>query len=92
MHTPLLNGKPQRRLGSFVLTALFFVVVTTLSGCGFGTPASAGDTQDFEMLKLVVFSSPRKAPEFALKDLRGKEVRLSAFRGKPLMLYFWATW
>lgn len=92
MYTPLLNGKPQRRLRSLILTALFFIVLSMLSDHDFGTPLSAADTQDFEALKLVVMSPPRKAPEFALEDLRGKEVRLSAFRGKPLMLYFWATW
>ncbi|MBM2827217.1 MAG: cytochrome biosis protein [Dehalococcoidia bacterium] len=33
-----------------------------------------------------------KAPDFALSDLDGKEVRLSDFRGRPVMLNFWATW
>ena len=32
------------------------------------------------------------APDFALYDLNGNEVRLSDFRGKPVVLNFWATW
>lgn len=32
------------------------------------------------------------APDFALKDLDGREVRLSALRGKVLVVDFWATW
>jgi peroxiredoxin len=32
------------------------------------------------------------APEFALPDLDGKTVRLSDFRGKAVVLNFWATW
>jgi DsbE subfamily thiol:disulfide oxidoreductase len=32
------------------------------------------------------------APEIVLKDLRGQEVRLSDFRGKVVLLNFWATW
>ncbi|MBY0120524.1 redoxin domain-containing protein [Bacillus sp. S/N-304-OC-R1] len=33
-----------------------------------------------------------KAPDFELKDLDGKAVRLSDFKGKKVMLNFWATW
>src|SRR5207302_9005970 len=32
------------------------------------------------------------APEIALKDLRGQEVRLSDLHGKIVLLNFWATW
>ncbi len=32
------------------------------------------------------------APDFALSDLNGQTVRLSGFRGKPLLLNFWAAW
>jgi peroxiredoxin len=32
------------------------------------------------------------APDFALKDLEGKEVRLSDYQGKVVLLNFWATW
>ncbi|MBI4876721.1 MAG: TlpA family protein disulfide reductase [Acidobacteria bacterium] len=32
------------------------------------------------------------APEFALKDVTGKTVRLSDYRGKVVVLNFWATW
>jgi peroxiredoxin len=32
------------------------------------------------------------APDFALKDLSGKEIKLSSLRGKVVVLNFWATW
>jgi peroxiredoxin len=32
------------------------------------------------------------APDFQLKSLDGKQVRLSDFRGKAVLLNFWATW
>ncbi len=32
------------------------------------------------------------APDFVLKDISGKEVTLSQFRGKVILLEFWATW
>ena len=34
----------------------------------------------------------KKAPEFSLKTPDGKTVKLSDFRGKPIILNFWATW
>ncbi|MFQ5795324.1 MAG: TlpA family protein disulfide reductase [Candidatus Bipolaricaulia bacterium] len=33
-----------------------------------------------------------RAPDFAFEDLDGNLVRLSDFRGKPVLLNFWATW
>jgi peroxiredoxin len=32
------------------------------------------------------------APEISLKNLEGQDVRLSDFRGKVILLNFWATW
>ena len=34
----------------------------------------------------------RKAPALALKDIRGRSIRLSDYKGKVLLLNFWATW
>ena len=32
------------------------------------------------------------ATDFTAKDMQGKPVKLSSFRGKPLVVDFWATW
>jgi cytochrome c biogenesis protein CcmG/thiol:disulfide interchange protein DsbE len=34
----------------------------------------------------------RPAPGFVLQDLDGRDVSLSEFRGRPLLVYFWASW
>lgn len=34
----------------------------------------------------------KKAPLFTLVDLDGKKVSLADFKGKPVMVNFWATW
>ena len=36
--------------------------------------------------------SPPDAPDFAFTDLKGAPHRLSAFRGHPVLLEFWASW
>lgn len=34
----------------------------------------------------------KPAPDFAVKDLNGQPLQLSSFRGKVVLLNFWATW
>ncbi len=40
----------------------------------------------------TVPSDVRPAPDFELPDVNGKKVRLSDFKGKIIILNFWATW
>ena len=47
---------------------------------------------DFAALNVQAYSPAKPAPEFALPDLGGKTVRLADFKGKTLLLFFWATW
>src|SRR5438046_2098202 len=47
---------------------------------------SAGDPDD-------VKASGKAAPlQFTLKDMNGVEVKLASFKGKVILLNFWATW
>jgi peroxiredoxin len=32
------------------------------------------------------------APDFALKGIDGRNLRLSEYRGEPVILHFWASW
>ncbi len=32
------------------------------------------------------------APDFALKGIDGRNLRLSEYRGEPVVVYFWASW
>jgi peroxiredoxin len=40
----------------------------------------------------VLGELPQPAPDFALKDYAGREVRLSELRGEVVLVNFWATW
>jgi len=47
---------------------------------------------DFAAVGLQPYDPPKPAPAFALPDLDGKTTRLEDFRGRVLLLFFWATW
>jgi len=53
-------------------------------GCG-GNPGSA-------RAEVKPVKERKKAPEFNLKDSNGKTVKLSEYKGKVVLLNFWATW
>ena len=43
-------------------------------------------------LPVVAWGQEREAPSLTLKDLQGRTLRLSDYRGKVVLLNFWATW
>jgi peroxiredoxin len=50
------------------------------------------NSPDFSVQDSSQLSLPRPAPDFSLKDLDGKTYNLSDYRGKVVVLNFWATW
>ena len=69
------------RLLRVVTLILISVMVLglVLSGCSSSSP----ETQP---------ASSNSAPDFQLDNLRGEAVSLAQFRGKPVLLNFWASW
>jgi cytochrome oxidase Cu insertion factor (SCO1/SenC/PrrC family) len=57
-----------------------------------GSGAAVTAAPDFAALGVQPYEPPKPAPAFALPDVDGKAVRLEDFRGKVLILFFWATW
>jgi cytochrome oxidase Cu insertion factor (SCO1/SenC/PrrC family) len=69
--------------GSVIAAALWATVATA-------QPAAAPTAR--EKMGVQVYESPKPAPAFALPALDGRSVRLEDYRGKALLLFFWATW
>jgi len=65
---------------------LLVVVVLAL------VPLAAAAAPDFAALDIQRYQPPKPAPEFALPDLNGRQVRLADLRGKVVLLFYWATW
>lgn len=47
---------------------------------------------DLGALDLQGYAPAKPAPAFSLPDLAGHTWRLADFRGKVVLLFFWATW
>ncbi|MBI5682700.1 MAG: TlpA family protein disulfide reductase [Deltaproteobacteria bacterium] len=66
----------------FLLTA-YCSLLTVLTAC-------TSQTGKEGSAKLLDIGSP--APDFSLKLFNGKEIKLSDFKGSPVVLNFWASW
>lgn len=64
------------------------VIVVAVAAMLFAAPYLARRTPKAKMPA----GKGQPAPEFALESLDGKTVRLSDFRGKAVLVNFWATW
>lgn len=58
--------------------------MTLLSLTGTPAPAAAAGT--------LAAGTGQPAPPLALRDLDGREIRLETFRGRTVVVNFWATW
>ncbi len=75
------------------LKALFVTLVVAfgiVSGPLSGADAAPSGTRS--ALERGVVQVGDEAPNFALRDLTGKVMSLSQFKGKVVLLNFWATW
>lgn len=56
------------------------------------TAAVCAAAPDFAAMQVQPYDPPKPAPAFSLPDLDGTVRSLGDYRGKVLMLFFWATW
>jgi len=83
-HTATLNG----------LDANTPYHYTVISRDGSGNEATFAENQPFTTKSIIPvgYEKDNRAPDFTLEDINGNLWKLSDFRGKIVMVNFWATW
>ena len=69
---------------------LFLVSMIALTGFAFNCNQIEAKNSDGDIVTINKDSD--KAPDFALKSVDGKIVKLSDYKGKIIIIDFWATW
>lgn len=79
-------------LGTGLLLSSYFTAPASSAGggCLAIIPLSLGDNSVQQIANTG--TENRLAPNWQLQDLEGKSVKLSDFKGKVVLLNFWATW
>ncbi len=75
-------------IAAFAIIAAAYTFYTKNKSQGFVTPPqedTAPQSQSAQSSKIM-------APDFTLKDIDGKTVKLSDYKGKIVILNFWAVW
>jgi thiol-disulfide isomerase/thioredoxin len=81
------GGTARRGRGALAASGLLACTLL-LPACG--EPAAPGAAQD--QAEAADADSREPAPDFEHRDLDGAPVRLSALRGRTVVIDFWATW
>lgn len=76
--------------GKEITLLILFIVFVGLIAVYFISRDQGTQNQGREEARVVQPNDP--APDFSLKSLDGKTVKLSDLRGKVVLVHFWATW
>ena len=84
-----MNLKRKLLISAFIVSILFSIIAINTNK---NNKQLANTTKQITTSEPSNKSSLVKATDFKLKNLDGKEIYLSQFKGKKVFLNFWATW
>jgi DsbE subfamily thiol:disulfide oxidoreductase len=80
--------KQAGRMKNFRLIIMAILMVTAFSLLSGYDRVTADEFLPWKLDRII----GTKAPDFTIKNLKGKKVSLASFKGKPVLLNIWATW
>ena len=86
------NSNPRRRWNAVISAILTFTASVWLGACNSQSRRDTEKKATGDARAQPSASTPGRMPDFHLKGTSGREVSLSQFRGKVLLVDFWATW
>ena len=78
--------------GSKIRADIFVAVVAWVLLAGLGGSDLAWSQGGGSASIFQSYAIPLPLPDFSLEDLQGKKVQTQTFKGKVIVLNFWATW
>jgi len=77
----------------YKMKRVFILLIIFGTGAIFSAGAIANAGEDLmEAASVIKFKEGTPAPTFTIEDIAGRSVKLEGFRGKVVLLNFWATW
>lgn len=74
------------------MTKMFLVLLIAFNVDSFCIDKNAGNTNSKNAEIVIIKLDDNKAPDFTLKSVDGKMIKLSDYKGKVIIIDFWATW
>ena len=76
----------------FFLTVLLLILIVTGASVGYKNLSEEYSVPGETVLDTADERDEVKAPDFTVQDEKMNRVKLADFKGKPIIINFWATW
>ncbi|WP_343080784.1 TlpA disulfide reductase family protein [Ostreiculturibacter nitratireducens] len=77
---------------SLIRSIILYTALATCANTALADPAALEALKAGDMKKLVVSAEPAEVADTVFYDIEDAEFRLSDWRGKVVLVNFWATW
>ena len=74
------------------LGPIFLMALVCAGILGMQNTALTGNKSQAAQTIFQSYAKPLRAPEFSLEDLQGRMINIRDYKGRVILLNFWATW